>query len=221
MRCPTGSRWGKSPSATSLPLPTNLNGTQLSLGGVPMPLLYAASGQVNALVPQGIAPNATYPLVVTRGATQSVPVPLTVTELQPGAYTVDTSGSGAGVVTNALTGKLITASNPAHASDYLVVYGTGLGALAGPNGETQPADGAVAPGSLIYYTTAKVTATIGGVSAQVTFSGLTPTFSALYQINIQVPAGVTPGNTVPVVITATDPQTGTTAVSNKVTIALQ
>ena len=93
------------PSATSLPLPTTLNGTQLFLGGLPMPLLYASAGQVNALVPQGIAPNAIYPLVVTRGGTVSVPVELAVTELQPGSYTVNTSGSGPGIVTNALTGS--------------------------------------------------------------------------------------------------------------------
>ena len=78
-----------SPSATSLPLPTTLNGTQLLLGGIPMPLLYAGAGQVNAIVPQELAPNATYPLVVVTGTTQSVPVALTVTELQPGIYTTD------------------------------------------------------------------------------------------------------------------------------------
>src|SRR6185437_5858888 len=101
--------------ASTIPLPTSLNGTQLFLGGIPMPLSYAASGQVNALIPEGIAPNASYPLVVVRGMAQSVPVSLTVTQLQPGIYTLDSSGSGAGVVTNALTGALITPSSPAHA----------------------------------------------------------------------------------------------------------
>ncbi len=217
----TGLAGSGNPNATSLPLPTTLNGTQLLLGGIPMPLLYAAPGQVNALVPQGIVPNATYPLVIVRGTAQSVPVPVTVTELQPGTYTVDTSGSGAGVVTNASTGNLITSSNPAHAQDYLVVYATGLGVVAGPSGQQQPGDGVAAPTNLIYYTNAKVTATIGGVSAPVVFSGLTPTLSALYQVNVQVPAGVTPGAAVPLVITATDPATGATAISNKVTINVQ
>jgi hypothetical protein len=80
---------------------------------------------------------------------QSVPVALTVAELQPGQYTVNTSGSGAGIVTNALTGQLITASNPAHAGDFLVIYGTRLGALVGANGEAEPADGAVAPSTIL------------------------------------------------------------------------
>lgn len=217
----TGLAGGGNPAATSLPLPTTLDGTQLFLGGLPMPLLYAGGGQVNALVPEGIAPNATYPLVVVRGTAQSVPVALTVTELQPGAYTVNTSGSGAGIVTNALTGALITTSNPAHAGDYLVIYGTGLGSLIGANGEAQPSDGAVAPGTVVYHTTATVTATIGGVTTPVLFSGLTPTFAGLYQVNVQVPVGIAAGSAVPVVLTATDTATGVSATGNAVTVAVQ
>jgi uncharacterized protein (TIGR03437 family) len=212
---------GAGVSASSLPLPTTLNGTQLLLGGKPMPLLFAGSGQVNALVPEGLAPNASYPLVVIRGATESVPVSLTVAELQPGIYTVDTSGSGAGIVTNSVTGQLIDAANPAHAGDYLTIYCTGLGALLGPNGEVEPADGAAAPTNLIFGTTAQVTATIGGVSVPAAFAGLTPTLAALYQVNVQVPAGVSPGNAVALTITATDPQTAATARSNSIAIAVQ
>jgi uncharacterized protein (TIGR03437 family) len=211
------------PNATpGQPLPVTLNGAQVTLGGLPMPLLYAAAGQVNAVVPQGIAPNAAYPLVVVNGTSQSVPVPLTVTELQPGTYTVNTTGSGAGIVTDASTGQLITASNPAHAGQNLVIYMTGLGSLLGANGEQQPADGAIAPTSTIYHTTSKVAVTIGGVSATtVQFAGLTPTLTALYQVNVQMPDGVTPGSAVPVVVTAADSTTGVTAVSNTVTIAVQ
>jgi len=208
-------------SAKSIPLPTTLNGTQLFLGGVPMPLLYAGPTQVNALVPQGIAPNASYPLVVVRGTAESVPVSLTVTQLQPGAYTVNTSGSGPGIVTNALTGGLISTSNPAHVGDFLVIYGTGLGALEGASGETQPGDGAGAPGDVVFHTKAAVSVTVGGVKVPALFSGLTPSFAGLYQVNIQVPDGVTPGDAVPLVITEEDSATGATGASNTVTIAVQ
>jgi uncharacterized protein (TIGR03437 family) len=224
----TGLAGSGNPSATSLPLPTTLNGTQLLLGGIPMPLLYAGPTQVNAIVPQAIAPNATYPLVVVTGGTvQSVPMALTVTELQPGVYTADFSGSGAGIVTNALTYQVINASNPAHVNDYLTIYGTGLGAVSGSNGQAAPADGAATPvtdsdgNSLVFQNTATVTATVGGVSAQVLFSGLTATLAALYQVDVQVPQGVTPGSAVPVVITETDTTTGATASSNPVTIVVQ
>jgi uncharacterized protein (TIGR03437 family) len=36
--------------------------------------------------------------------------------------------------------------------------------------------------------------TIGGKPATVQFSGLTPPYVGLYQVNVQVPTGLTPGN---------------------------
>jgi uncharacterized protein (TIGR03437 family) len=191
------------------------------MGGVLMPLLYASAGQVNALVPQGIAPNATYPLVIVQGSTQSVPLPVTVKALQPGIYRVDASGSGAGIVTNALTGQLITASNPAHAGDYLTIYCNGLGRVVGPNGEPGPADGVAVPTSPLYQTTAKITATIGGASTPVLFAGMTPTLAALYQVNVEVPAGTPTGSQVPLVINAADSATSTMGQSNTVMITVQ
>jgi uncharacterized protein (TIGR03437 family) len=217
----TGLAGSGNPSATSLPLPTTLNDTQVFLGGLPMPLLYAGPGQVNALVPVEIRPNASYPLTVVRGKAQSVPVALTVTELQPGAYTTDMTGFGRGIVTNASTGELISASNPAHAGEYLVIYSTGLGAVIGANGETQPANGERAPSGIIFHTTANVNVTIGGVNTPASFAGLTPTFAGLYQVNVQVPEGVRTGTTIPVTITAADPVTGATATSNSVMITVE
>ena len=206
--------WGM----TRLPLdtmtPTTLNGTQVTLCGVPMPLLYASTTQINALIPQGVTGHATCPLVVVMGTAQSTPVQLTVAELNE-------SGSGAGIITEALTGQLNSASNPAHAGDYLVVYCTGLGVVQGPNGQAASADGAAAPTTTVFHTASPVTATIGGVAAPVLFSGLTPTFAGLYQVNVQVPAGVAAGSTVPVVLTATDSSTGVAAMGNTVTIVVQ
>ncbi len=209
-------------SATTVPLPTTLNGTQVSLGGIPMPLNYAATGQINAIVPQGLAPNATYPLVVTlQSGAQSTPLSLFVGEYQPGVYTLNQTGVGAGVVTNALTYALNTSSSPAHAGDYLTIYCTGLGAVLGQQGQAAPADGAAAPLSFVYNVTAQVTATIDGMPATVTFAGLTPSLVGLYQVNVLVPNGVTPGNTVPLTITATDRIYGTTGRSNSVSVAVQ
>ncbi len=209
------------PSATTLPLPTTLNGAQVTVCGIPVPLLYASPTQINALLPQNLNNSTSCPLVVITGTISSTPIQLVVTQLQPGIYTVDTSGSGAGIVTNALTGIQNDASHPARTSDYLVIYATGLGQVRGPNGELPPADGVAAPLSTLFRTTSTVTATIGGVSAPVSFSGLTPTFAGLYQVNVQVPAGVTAGDAVKVVLTETDPQTKATGQSNTVTISVR
>jgi uncharacterized protein (TIGR03437 family) len=45
-----------------------------------------------------------------------------------------------------------------------------------------------------------LTVTIGGVAAVVNFAGLSPGYPDLYQVNAVVPAGVTPGDQVPVVL---------------------
>jgi len=55
---------------------------------------------------------------------------------------------------------------------------------------------------------------IGGVKASVIFSGLAPGYVGLYQVNAQVPPGVTPGPAVPITVTIG----GVT--SNTVTIAV-
>jgi uncharacterized protein (TIGR03437 family) len=59
------------------------------------------------------------------------------------------------------------------------------------------------------------TVTIGGKNAKAQFSGMAPGFVGLWQINAEVPADVTPGGAVPLVITAAGAQ------SNTVTIAVQ
>jgi uncharacterized protein (TIGR03437 family) len=42
--------------------------------------------------------------------------------------------------------------------------------------------------------------TIDGKAATVQFAGLAPSFAGLYQVNVQVPEGVTPGNAVPLLL---------------------
>jgi uncharacterized protein (TIGR03437 family) len=60
-----------------------------------------------------------------------------------------------------------------------------------------------------------VSVTIGAQSAAVSFAGLAPGLAGVYQVNALVPAGVTPGDEVPVVITQGGAQ------SNTVTIAVR
>jgi uncharacterized protein (TIGR03437 family) len=216
----------EAPFATTIPLPSTLNGTQLFLGGQAVPLLYAGQGQVNALIPQNLNPNTSYQLVIQRGSTLSVPASLTVAEYQPGIYTLDFSGAGQGIVeiagTTLLAAPTGSGSRPVQrGSEYLAIFATGLGPVIGSNGEAPPADGAGAPLNPLYQTTAAVTATIGGVDAPVLFSGLTPLLVGLYQVNVQVPATAPAGDAVPLVLTVTDPVTGQSVQSNTVTIATQ
>jgi uncharacterized protein (TIGR03437 family) len=63
-------------------------------------------------------------------------------------------------------------------------------------------------------TIAAPTVTIGGVSAAVNFSGLSPGFVGVYQVDVQVPENVPTGAEVPVELTIGG------AASNTVTIAV-
>jgi len=107
---------------------------------------------------------------------------------------------------------------PAHPGDEIVIYFTG-GGLATPNGSAsgQPVPtGSVAPadGSVVYDTVQTPLVTIGGLPANVAFSGIAPGTAAEYQLNVTIPMGVNIGNDVPVVITM-----GSS--SDTVTIAIQ
>ena len=73
------------------------------------------------------------------------------------------------------------------------------------------------PGNFTYYssTVANPQVTMGGIAAEVTYSGLAPNYVGLYQVNAVIPSGVTPGNAVPVVITING------VPSNTATLAIQ
>jgi uncharacterized protein (TIGR03437 family) len=201
---------GTSQTSGNAPFPTNVNGTQVLLGGTALPLRYVGNGQINAQVPFGLGINTAQQLVVLNGPTLSIPQSVVVAAAQPGIYTQDQSGAGPGVIVDATSGVEITTASPAHAGDVLVVYCNGLGAVnpAVPTGTAAPLSG---PPS---QTVNPVTLTVGGVNAVVQFAGLVPGYPDLYQVNAVLP-GVTKGNAVPVVLTVAGQS------SPPVTIAVQ
>ncbi len=160
-----------------IPLPTTLDGVQVTMNGIAAPLFYVNSFQINALVPWELSGSSSMSVEVMAGGVASNSANMDLAVTAPGIF----------AITDA-KGNLVTASNPAAPGEYLVIYCTGLGAVSNP-----PASGAGAPSSPLSETTDATTVTIGGVPAQVSYSGLTPGFAGLYQVNVQVPAGVAPG----------------------------
>jgi uncharacterized protein (TIGR03437 family) len=115
-----------------------------------------------------------------------------------------TTGLGLPACSSSLT-ALSTCGQPATIGDTLVVYATGLG-LATPNGNPNGkplATGTVPPadGSVLYETPTTPVVTVGGIPAKVLFSGLVPGVAGEYQVDIQIPSGVTNGDDVPVQLT--------------------
>jgi uncharacterized protein (TIGR03437 family) len=93
-------------------------------------------------------------------------------------------------------------SRPAKLSDpndALVLLGTGLGAVDStpPNGAPPPlVNGMV----VLDNTKVKPIVMVGGVAATVLFSGLSPQFPSLYQVNFMLDPNTPTGDMVPVVI---------------------
>ena len=176
-----------------LPLPTELAGTEISLGGRPLPLLFSREDQVNAIVPYELTDrlNESLPLLVRRTDTLSFSIsePVFVMAARPGVFTQNQSGSGPGAIQRHPDPELVSETNPVQADDAIIIYCAGLG-------EVTPAviSGEAAPGSPPFATTTqKVSVTIGGLPAKVLFAGLTPAFASLYQVNAVVPQGVASG----------------------------
>ena len=197
--------------AIESPLPDNLS--QLSLefnASVPAPLFFASSGQVNFQVPWELSGQAQANLSTMLYSQASSAQTVTLAAFAPAIFATNAQGSGQGAILDAAN-RLVDSSNPATPSTtVLQIFCTGLGPLT-----NQPPTGSPAPLTPYSYTTTTPTVTIGGVQANVSFSGLAPGFVGLYQVNADVPVGVTAGSAVPVVIS----MPGT--VSNTVTIAVQ
>jgi uncharacterized protein (TIGR03437 family) len=152
---------------------------------VPGHLLYVSPGQVNVQVPwelQGqssalvkVTIDQSFGNVVTLPLSDSVPA---LYEFSPGVVAAQDASFSA-----------INASNPAKRGQTITVYANGLGPVS-----NQPPTGAVAQSSPLSQTTATPTVTIGGQQAMVAFSGLTPGYAALYQLNVVVPTNLSAGN---------------------------
>ncbi len=205
-----GAAYQLSPDGKSIP--SALAGVQVLFGGAAAPLLYVSSGQINAIVPYGVAPGGNTTVQVQyQSQTASMTVP--VAAATPGIFSVDRSGSGPGAILNQ-DFSLNASLSPAAAGSVIQIFATG-------GGLTTPAvsDGFLAPLAepLPRINTAPVSVTIGGVpSPQVTYAGDAPGLVAgLTQINAVVPAGVT-GQSVPVVV-----QIGTAKSQNGITINVQ
>lgn len=197
-----------------MPLPTTLAGASLNVAGVDVPLFYSSDGQINAQLPFDLQPNTRTQAAVRvrrEGAQEAITVPETITiaPARPAIFTTNQQGTGQGAILDTRA-RVVDSSAPASAGDVVAVYCTGLGA-------TQPAalTGQAAPSSPLAIASIPVTATVGGRTATVQFAGLAPGFVGLYQVNVQIPAGVTPGLAVPLVLS----QNGVP--SNTVTLALR
>jgi len=167
-------------SASELPLPKTLGGVAVTVDGVDAPLNFVSSGQINFLIPYQAAPGVRSVRVRTSGATLDGVV--RVIPAAPGVFVADNSVTPPrGAILNQ-DFSVNSAGSPARPGQVIQIFGTGPGALDG-----SIADGAAAPRSPLLRTRSTPQVFIGGVAADVQFSGLAPDFVGLWQVNAFVP----------------------------------
>ncbi len=192
-------------AATTLPLPTTLAGASVVIkdsrgNEYASPLFFASPGQINFLIPPGLALGAGMVSVVTNGDIHSTGT-LEISSVSPGVFTADASGSGLAAAlalrvksdgelvyepivqfdpaSRRFVAVPIDLNNPTE-QVFLLLFGTGMrnrSSLAG------------------------VTANIGDVGAEVLFVGAQGDFAGLDQCNLRLPNTLAGRGEVDVILT--------------------
>lgn len=155
-----------------------LAGTQVLFNGLPAPLLYASSGQLNALVPYGIGSAATVTVQVN---TPAGPAPLATLHRAAAQPAILRHGATAFAIHP--DGTINASDNPAPAGSIVTLYASGAGLLSNP-----PPDGALAPNGLGPYPLLPISVLYNDRSLEILYAGPAPGLvSNLLQINLRLP----------------------------------
>ncbi len=196
---------------------TTLGGASVTFNGVSAPMFSAFPGQLNVQIPEGLGNATSAMVVVTVAGQSSSPQTVPLGPSSPGIFSLTQNGTGQGAVQIANTTTYAAAAGSISGSasravkpgEFITIYCTGLGTVSNP-----PAPGKPASSNPLSMTLATPTVTIGGQPATISFSGLSPGFVGLYQVNAQIPEGISGGSAVPIKLSI-----GGVA-SNTVTIAI-
>jgi uncharacterized protein (TIGR03437 family) len=175
-----------------------LAGTRIWFDSFAAPLLYVSASQISAIVPYGVAGQASTQVQVEYLGVMSEPVSIPLVVSAPGLFTNDQSGAGQAAALNH-DGTRNSVSNPALRGSKVSLFVTG-------EGQTAPAgaDGKIA-GIVLPKPKLAVTAEIGGLPASISYAGgATGIVAGGMQVNVEIPSGVAPGPAVPVVVRVGD-----------------
>jgi len=182
-------------AANSLPLPTSLLTTRVTVAGIPAPLFFVSTNQINYLIPEN-APTGDVEVLVTSTIASGDQVisrgQMRIAGTGPAIFTADSSGGGAPA---AITGRInqnnifVYDPNPPYRTDpanpgriipapidvgtterpaFLILFGTGIrNAL--PN---------------------NIRAIIGGLDIPVEYFGAVNEYAGLDQVNLRLPASL-------------------------------
>jgi uncharacterized protein (TIGR03437 family) len=179
-------------ATNEIPLPTALAESCLSVNGVTVPLILVSSGQINAQLPFTTEGKAQMVLRTPGGVSNNYN--FTILPHAPSVFRSAGDSSIASIVRDA-NNETVSDANPVRQGDDLTIFATGLG-------RTSPAieEGTAAPSDPLASALASPEVTLDGAPMALKYAGLKPGEVGVYQINVTVPGGVTPGASVPLTI---------------------
>jgi uncharacterized protein (TIGR03437 family) len=111
-------------SAARVPLPKELDGVSVTIGGIAAPLSFISPGQINAIIPFEVTLSELVPVVVTTPAGASTPFNIYyLSNDSPALFTRNGSPTGPALAFDANLKPLTVATNSP-----IVLYAAGLGA---------------------------------------------------------------------------------------------
>ncbi len=159
--------------------PTQLAGVRVLVDGVPVPLLYAQSDQINAIVPALAASQGLIDVQVSNEGTLSSHATLGIVPAEPEVFQWS---DGSGAIALNEDGSLNSEDNPASPLSMVTVFATGLGVL-----NPLPPDGQVLAGTLPSLTfPVQVTGT--GSSVQASARPVSGSVAGVFQLAFQASA---------------------------------
>jgi len=167
--------------------PTWIDGTVVRINGQDAPMKFISFYMIEVQVPMELDLSKNAKISVFRNGVTTNEVEVPVAPTSPAVVTTNLSGSGQAAAINS-DGKQNGSANPAAKGGVITVFASGLGVTDPQIGVGQPA-----PLTPALKTIAPVTATIGGVVAQVRQAALAPGKVSLYAVDIVVPAAVRVG----------------------------
>jgi uncharacterized protein (TIGR03437 family) len=193
--------------ADSIPLSKSLGGVTVQFvngdTSISAPMLdtIPSANQLNLQVPWNIVPpnaptQAVSVVVTVDGVGSSQPEPVTIGPFSPGIFTAgpdfraivqNFSDGTLAQPAGSIPGLITHAASP---GDIVIIYATGLGAV-----DNTPSDGSSA-GDQIINTLTPPTVLVGGITAPLIYSVLSPQFVGINQLAIKIPDGTPTGGQV-------------------------
>jgi uncharacterized protein (TIGR03437 family) len=180
------------PDGTLSPL---IGGVEVLVNGIPCPLLFVSSTQINAVAPYALFNRSSAAILVRFHGVDSIEVPINVAPSLPGLFSYPPSGAGPGAILNQ-DQSVNTSTNPAARESIISLFGGG-------GGQTSPqgVDGSINPVPPSPNLLTPLSVTIGGILVtDISYAGAAPGLpDGTLQINVRVPDSVPSGN-IPVLI---------------------